>query len=134
MANNSGAPPLLSPAWIKALRFAQPRDRRGKPMTQDAFVEKVKITNKGMLSKWERGTDEPSLPNALLLLRFAGLLRETPDKRSVDDLAFRMTATERAFLTHFRRLPEMRQLQLLADIAVEAHQLSQQPAAREPKA
>lgn len=103
-------------------------------MPQEAFAEKVGITNKGMLSKWERGEDEPSLPNALLLLRFAGLLRETPDKRPNGDLDFRMTATERAFLTYFRRLPEVRQLQLLTDIAVEASQLSQHPVAREPKA
>lgn len=112
----------LSGAWIKELRGER---------TQEAFAEDLGHgINKGMISKWERGEDEPSAPKALILLKSAGLLRNGTDASRTPGVASPpMTPLQAAILEEVKALPDDRQLKLLKDLVVEVTKLSQEGAA-----
>lgn len=122
--------PPLSPEWILELR-----ERSG--LTQPEFAEAVggKV-NKGMISKWERGADEPRGKNSRLLLAYAKRQAMGTDKRRGDDLdssTMTVTEAERALLESFRKLTVRRQIRLVIDLGIEAAASSQAPAAQTPE-
>lgn len=124
--------PPLSPEWVKELR------ERAK-LTQPEFAEKLGgRVNKGMVSKWERGEDEPRGKNSKLLLAYARRQGVPTDERQGDDLdssTMTVTEAERALLESFRRLPVRRQIRLVIDLGIEADKAasSQAPAAQTPE-
>jgi transcriptional regulator with XRE-family HTH domain len=96
-------------------------------MSQEKFAEKLGgRINKGMVSKWERGVDEPMGPAVARLLQYAA-------SRGVGLSS--MTVMELQLLEHFRSIPdEGAKLRALAAVIKEAALFSQPEAAREPKA
>ena len=115
-------PRSLSKEWIRELRGS---------LGQEQFAELLggKI-NKSMVSKWERGEDEPMAGNAQRLLDYAAR-RDAATGHHVE--LGSMTDTEVELLEHFRKLPHRRQVKLVTEVAVEASRLSQIPAARTPE-